>query len=379
MGISTAAELDARLLSIRDMSPGEGAFVAEARALARDLQVGIGCDSLLKIALAGLAPRVSNDPPGTRTTARFSGRSIVLAPAPTRLDDMTEGWEPDEVQGLLLESCIAAVGSSGNQAELIQIYVACLARPDFRREIGVNRPVDLHVLSALTAERASVSALPPVTFDLDVEVALYRWLWGLLGAPGPAEFVEEVVARRTVRLALANEPLAMVAVKLSEVSVVHLLPFEGPADSLADPPLTMVEILGAARELSLRSQTWSWRLRGLQSTDDVEHQDAGERPYVMSGRALRWLLERGVPIGGMRLGRIDDYAKSVIEMLDRGEGTEPLGAHMNVVLGLAEDGTHLSLAEELAALAWLCGIYDVYVDLEAFLDVRDRALRGAFD
>ena len=62
----------------------------------------------------------------------------------------------------------------------------------------------------------------------------------------------------------------------------------------------------------------------------------------------------------------------------RADELEPLGAHMNVVVGLAEDGVHLSLAEELAVLAWLCEEYDAFVDLAVFLDVRDRALTGDF-
>ena len=59
---------------------------------------------------------------------------------------------------------------------------------------------------------------------------------------------------------------------------------------------------------------------------------------------MRWLLDRGFPIGPMRLGRLDDYFTSVIEMLGRGEYTEPLGAHLNVVVGLADNGIHLPMA-----------------------------------
>ena len=83
-------------------------------------------------------------------------------------------------------------------------------------------------------------------------------------------------------------------------------------------------------------------------------------------------------MGPQRMGRIDEYVKSVIEMLDRGEGTEPLGAHLNVIVGQAEDGVHRPLAEELAVLAWLLDVYDEYVDLEVLLDIRDKGLRGEF-
>ena len=88
------------------------------------------------------------------------------------------------------------------------------------------------------------------------------------------------------------------------------------------------------------------------------------------------MVDRGVPVGPLRLGRIDEYVKSVIEMLDRREGTEPAGAHLNVIIGQAEDGVHLSLAEELALLAWLLDVHDEYVDLEGLLDIRSKALRG---
>ena len=146
----------------------------------------------------------------------------------------------------------------------------------------------------------------------------------------------------------------------------------------ADPPLSLDEIRGVAEELSRRSAPWSARRRGLELASAPEGEDAGDRPYVMSGRALRWLVDRGVPIGPQRMGRIDDYVKSVVEMLDRGEDTEPLGAHLNVVVGLADDGIHLPLAEELAALAWLCDVHDEYVDLEALLHIRDMGLRGMY-
>ena len=307
----------------------------------------------------------------------FTGRSAVLTQMPGRLEELTAGRGPDEVHRLLEESCTAAVEALGNQAELVQVYLACLARDDVRQEVGAHRPADLHALAALTAERASVSALAPVVLDLDVEVALYRWLWEMLGAPGPAAFVEEVIARRAVRLQLRDQPVAVVAARICEVPVTGLLPFEGPAGALADPPLSLDDVMRSARELSHGSTAWLSRRRGLEGGGVAP--GAAERPYVMSGRALRWLLDRGIAVGPARLGRVDDYAKSVVEMLDRGEGTEPLGAHMNVVLGLAEEGIHLPLAEELVVLAWLCEEYDVFVDLEVFLDVRDRAMRGEFD
>lgn len=146
----------------------------------------------------------------------------------------------------------------------------------------------------------------------------------------------------------------------------------------ADPPLSLDEIRGVAEELSHTSAPWAARRRGLELASAPEGEDVGDRPYVMSGCALRWLLDRGVPIGPQRMGRIDDYVKSVVEMLDRGEDTEPLGAHLNVVVGLADDGIHLPLAEELAALAWLCDVHDEYVDLEALLRIRDMGLRGTY-
>lgn len=146
----------------------------------------------------------------------------------------------------------------------------------------------------------------------------------------------------------------------------------------ADPPLSLEQIGGVAEELSHTSAPWAARRRGLELASAPEGEDVGDRPYVMSGRALRWLVDRGIPIGPQRMGRIDDYVKSVVEMLDRGEDTEPLGAHLNVVVGLADDGIHLPLAEELAALAWLCDVHDEYVDLEALLHIRDMGLRGMY-
>jgi hypothetical protein len=153
---------------------------------------------------------------------------------------------------------------------------------------------------------------------------------------------------------------------------------DGRGQTEWDAPLSRDAIMGIAEELSPDSAAWAARLRGFQQVAAPEGDDRADRPWAMSGRALRWLVDRGVPVGPRRLGRIDEYVKSVVEMLDRGDETAPLGAHLNVVVGLAEDGIHLPLAEELAALAWLCSVHDEYVDLDGLLRVRDMGLRGMF-
>jgi hypothetical protein len=221
-GISTADALEARLRSIRDVPGDEDRFLADVRALARDLDVRLGCDSLLQLALAGL----------TRVGAR------------ARLE------------------------------------------------------------------------------------------------PGPGAVF--------------------------------------PGRTVLDAPMSRDEIIRVAGELSQDSPAWAARLRGLRDVPAPAGEDLIERPWVMSGRALRWLVDRGVPMGAQRMGRIDEYVKSVIEMLDRGDDTEPLGAHLNVVVGQAEGGVHLPLAEELAALAWLCSVHDEYVDIDGLLHVRDMGLRGMY-
>ena len=302
MGISTADDLDARLLSIRSSwgaAPDETAYTSDVTALARDLEVRIGCDSLLKVAQVGLQ---HSSPPDTPAVAApdtgFAGNSVVLATAPTRLDELAAGWDDDEVHSLLLQFCLADVNvhADANQAELLQIHLAFLARSDVRRQVGADRPVDLHVLAALTAERAAASMLSPVTFERDVEVALYRWLWGLLGAPEPVEHVDEVLARRDLRLQVQGQPVAFAAAQLSEVPAVTLLPFDASTDRLADPPLTLVDVRASARDLSQQSAAWAGRLRGLEQGERADRVDQAGDPYVMSGRALRWLLDRGIPI-----------------------------------------------------------------------------------
>ena len=377
MGISTAAALEARLVSLRSRPAGEDAFLAEVQALGASLEVRIGSDSLLTIALAGLSSDGVSPPPSGGPAAGFAGRSVVLPPTSTISSAALGADDGAEVEKLLT-SCAATVEAEGNQAELREVYVAMLARPDVRRDLGASRPVDLHVLSALTAERASVSALSPVAFDVDVEVALYAWLCTVVGVPHASEHVAEVTSRRDLRLQLRDRPVAVAAAQLCEVPVGHLLPFEGPADTLVDGPLPPDDLVRVVDELAQGSTFWTWRRQGFQLGCVTGGEDAGAMPYVMSGRALRWLVDRGVPLGPQRLGRIDDYAKSVTEMLGRGDDTDALGAHLNVVVGFADDGIHLPLAEELAALAWLCDVHDEYVDLEALLDIRDKGLRGVF-
>ncbi|MCY4728396.1 hypothetical protein NYO98_19095 [Nocardioides sp. STR2] len=371
--ISTAAELDARLRSIRDTRGGEDQFVAEAQELGRDLGVRIGCDSLLRLALAGLTRVGARDRPEPGPDAVFSGRSMVLATAPaTHWGD----GDADDLMAALLGSAEAAVPAVGLQGELRSTYVAVLARPDVRAALGADRPVDLHALAALVAERTAAGFGVPETWDLDVEVGLFDWLGEVLGGPLPAAFLAEVLDRRELRLSLRDERVGAAAARLCEVPVSDLLPFEGPDDAVVDPPLSLDQLVQSAEALSRTSAGWSARRRGL--LDPLAAGEAGERPWVMSGRALRWLVDRGVPVGPLRLGRIDEYVKSVVEMLDRGEGTEPVGAHLNVVVGQAEDGVHLPLAEELALLAWLLDVHDDYVDLEALLDIRSKGLRGDF-
>ncbi|NPC41483.1 hypothetical protein [Nocardioides sp. zg-1230] len=373
MRISTAAELEARLRSIRDTPGDEDQFAAEARALGRDLGVRIGCDSLLQLALAGLTRVGARDRPEAGPHAVFSGRSVVLAPAPaTRWGEADAG----DLLSALLGAVEAAVPAIDVQGELRSTYVAVLARPDVRAALGDDRPVDLHALAALVAERAAAGFRVPATLELDVEVGLFDWLGEMRGGPFPAYFLPEVLDRRDLRLSLRGERVGAAAARLCEVPVSGLLPFEGPDDAVVDPSLSLDQLVQSAEALSRTSEGWSARRRGL--LDPLAADEFGERPWVMSGRALRWLVDRGVPVGPLRLGRVDEHVKSVIEMLDRGEDTDPVGAHLNVVVGQAEDGVHLPLAEELALLAWLLDVHDEYVDLEAFLDIRSRGLRGEF-
>ncbi|MBD3923729.1 hypothetical protein IEZ26_03780 [Nocardioides cavernae] len=371
--ISTAAELDARLRSIRDTRGGEDQFVAEAQELGRDLGVRIGCDSLIRLALAGLTRVGARDRPEPRSDAVFSGRSMVLAPASaTQWGDA----DADDLLEALLGSVAEAVPAVGVQGELRSTYVAVLARPDVRAALGADRPVDLHALAALVAERTAAGFRVPETLDLDVEVGLFDWLGHVLGGPLPVDFLAEALNRRDLRLALRDERVGSTAARLCEVPVCDLLPFEGPDDTVVDPPLSFDQLVQSAETLSRTSAGWAARHRGM--LDPLAAGEVTQRPWVMSGRALRWLVDRGVPVGPLRLGRIDEYVKSVVEMLDRGEGTEPVGAHLNVVVGQAEDGVHLPLAEELALLAWLLDVHDDYVDLEALLDIRSKGLRGDF-
>ena len=374
-GISTASDLGARLRLIRETPGGEDQFAAEARALGRDLGVRIGGDSLLRIALAGLTRVGSHSRPRADPGAVFSRRSKVLASARgTRWANA----DAAELMPALVESVEAAVPSSSVvQSELRTTYVAVLVRPDVRAALGGARPVDLHALAALVAERTGAAFRDPGTLDLDVEVGLFDWLGHELGGPFPPDFLAEVLDRRDLRLSLRGGRVGPVAARLCEVPVSDLLPFEGPDDDVVDPSLSLDQLVQSAETLSHTSAGWAARHRGL--VDPVAAGEVDERPWVMSGRAVRWLVDRGVPVGPLRLGRIDDYVKSVIEMLDRGEGTEPVGAHLNVVVGQVEDGIHLPLAEELALLAWLLDVHDEYVDLEAVLDIRRRGLLGQFD
>ena len=373
VSISTAAELEARLRSIRETAGGEDRFAAEARALGRDLGVRIGCDSLLQLALAGLTRVGARDRPGPGPDGVFSGRSKVLASAAA---PRWAGVDADDLLEVLLGSVEAAVPAPGVQGDLRRTYVAMLARSDVRAALGLDRPVDLHALAALVAERRAASFRVPETLDLDVEVGLFDWLTSELDGPFPADFLPEVLDRRDLRLSLRRERVGPTAARLCEVPVSDLLPFEGPDDVVVDPPFTLDQLVQSADALSRTSAGWAARHRGL--LDPFAAEGGAERPWAMSGRAIRWLVDRGVPVGPLRLGRIDEYAKSVIEMLDRGDGTEPVGAHLNVVVGQAEDGVRLPLAEELALLAWLLDVHDEYVDLDALLDIRSRGLRGEF-
>ena len=379
--IVDAKSLARRLEEIERAGGDEAAFEELLIRLGEDLGVAIGCDSTLSVAQVGLR---AFGPSAVRIRpqlAGFAGRPMSSLPGlrgrGAGLPAMPVGWTVESFADSLAADCAKAVPAEGNQAELIRVYTAMLARPDVREVVDLSRPVDLHVLLVVTAERASAALLSRVTFDEDVELAVFDWLHGLAHDSGDDDLAREVMARRELRLVLADVPAGEAVMQLCEVPVARLLPFEGPGDALSDHGLSRQQIAGSFEELAATRGVPSWaaRLRGLSGASEAD-EPAELRRYAAAGRLVRWLLERDVEVGAMRMGRADEYAQCVTDFMEHDDCLNALHAHFDSVLAMAEDGIHLALAEELAFLAWLLDEADDFLDLGPMLKARSEALRG---
>ncbi len=126
---------------------------------------------------------------------------------------------------------------------------------------------------------------------------------------------------------------------------------------------------------------WRARGRGLHSPSRIDFDDfdllpGGDLGPFAEGHILRWMMDRGVPIGPVRLSVATHYAGSLIYAIVEGLEPElpilpPIFWHCFAMDAIGRLSGPLSFGEELLHLAWAVDQLDQECSLARCLESRD--------
>jgi hypothetical protein len=395
--IASAEDLDAELELLARVGGTPGDFEVAIKALATRLAGPLSHQAMLRIARVGWTSYNGlADIPGDELP-EFLGRPWADLPAVRRRTDAAGPRQeqlPEEplhrYVGYLAEEVFADLGLGEEDVPMplgqaILGYVAVLGIPGLRKLIGWERSVDAHALGMLSAERA-LRHLGEVAMGPDEEEACFRWLHLATYDEVTPEHLEEVRARRQIRLAHGRRPAGAVAVMTCEVDLEDALWFHervsaGPTAALGrDQLLSMLDANAAGAKDFAR---WVVRRDGFGNIDrlDLTPTGSAEGPdygAFMHGHLMRWIVEADVPFRAHMLGLTTFYASSIHRQLIRkpSEGAERIGAvqaHLRTMRSLREENA-IPLADELVVMAWLMDQRGIGVRLAPLLEARDKSI-----
>jgi hypothetical protein len=398
--IASSEELDAELARIGRRGGTPEDFEVEVKALAARMEKPASCRAVLRIARVGcMSFNGLPDVPGDELPEFLGRRWVDLPSVPRRIDGGGPRQErlPDEplhrYLGYLGEELFGHLGLGEADVpspigQAVAGYVSVLAIPDLRRLVGWERSLDAHALGMLTAERA-LRHLGETGMTDDEEERCFRWLHGLTYEEATREHLDEVRARREIRLAHRRRPAGHVAVMTCEVDLEDALWFHervsaGPTASLSRDQLLSLLDTNATQAAS--SDRWAVRREGFGHIGrlDLTASGAAEGPdygAFVHGHLMRWIVEEEVPFRSHLLGLTSSYASSIHRSLvqrpaENGEGVNALTAHARAIGALRKE-SFVPLADELVVMAWLMEQRGIGVHLGAFLDARDKNLAAS--
>ena len=374
--IRTREELDAALGVLREHGGDPEAFERDLLALAPSVVRPVGATALLRMARLGWGAYAGPAPVPSSEPVRFRGRPQARsAPGSPASGGPRTAPEPGEGAGSYLRhltddlrdfATSQGAPQTGSAADSAAVYIALLAREDFRAVVGWNRSQDAHALAALVHDR-TVAGVGWGGLEPAVERLFFRWLHLATHAEVTPEDLVEQAARRELRVTHEALPAQEVAVMTCEVPLSGL-PIGGLCGSAVQTGLP-VEALGAARD--------SEKLDLTALVGDAPGVDLAALEARAWRHLLRWLGDRDVAVTGLRFAVGRNYVHEVVRDLGRHHADLTMHpvvhAHFVAMLMLRRE-LAVGLADELALLAWACDQVPLGVPLEALLRARSAML-----
>lgn len=402
--IASSEELDVELEALRRTGGTPTDFEVAVTELAARIGGPLSHRAVLRIAQVGVTSFTGlADVPGEELP-EFLGRPWTELPQGrprTDADGPRRERLPDEAlhsyAGYLGEELLThlgvgeeVIGTPFGQA--LFGYVSTAAIPELRRMVGWERSLDVHALAMLIAERG-LRHLGEVAMTAEEEEACFRWLHLATYDDVSPAHLDELLARRAVRLAHAHEPPGAVAVMTCEVPLEDALWFQEALSSFGTRALRPDQLLAVldraassddpekARHPSLRREGYGHLGRiDLTAAAAAEGPDHGA---FVGGHLMRWIVEEEIPFRPHLLGLTAGYAASIHRHLvlwpaEKGEETNAVLGHLRAMRFVGQCGA-VPLADELVLLAWLLDQRSVGIRLAGFLDARATSLSIARD
>lgn len=370
-------------------------FEAAVRSDAPRLDVRLAWQPLLSLARVGSEryaglPDLPLDEP-----AVFLGRPLAALPAATRRDEPRLRREADPGEKFtaygeyLCEDLEQWLGGEGfpepplDLGRVLAAYVSAIALHGSVGLGGWDRPLDAHAYAMLAAER-TLRYLDAPAVEADLESACFRWLQLGSYADVPPEHLEEMAARRAIRLDHARHPGGAVATMTCETTPSDGITFDHLFARAQDAALTPEQVTALYTGLADReAPELRSRSAGFADTGPLDLTPAAfDREHYADhaqGHLVRWLVDHDVPVRPLRLEWAGHYTLPVVLYLVRHpvtkDRTVDVGrAHLRSLHLLRKRAGSVPLAEELILLSWLLAQRASAIRLDGLMSQRDTWL-----
>ena len=395
--VASSDELDVELSLLAETGGTLEDFEIAVTELAARLERALDHRAVLRVARVGWTSyNGPADVPGDELP-EFLGRPWAELPqVARRRDSVGPRREPlpdetlPEYVGSLGEALFTDLGLGDHDAaspfgRAAAGYLSLLAIPGLRELVGWERSLDAHALGMLTAERA-LRHLGDVGMSAEEEEACFRWLHLATYDEVTAEHLDEVRARRAIRLAHDRRPPGAVAMMTCEVAVADALWFQERISAMPTATLSGEQLRSMLDDLAVRAKNperWATRRAGFGRIGRIEltagAADQGpDYGAFVHGHLMRWMLDQDIPFRPHMLGCTSAYGASIARNLvdspvRDGKEISPVTAHLRAMRLLRTDGS-VPLTDELVLLAWLMDQRSFGVRLAGYLSARDKQL-----